>query len=53
MDFILQFCGAVLAVAGTLIVLTIALIVFYIAIVGVQSHQEEYKKKKNEKDSKK
>lgn len=53
MDFIMQVCGAMLAVAGTLIVLTIAVMVFYIAIVGVQSHHEEYKKKKNKKDNKK
>ena len=46
MEFIMQLCGAMLAVAGTMIVLTIASIVFYIALIGIQSHREEYKKKK-------
>lgn len=53
MEFIMQVCGAMLAVAGSLVALTIAAICLYIVVVAIQSHHEEYKKKKNKKDSKK
>lgn len=44
MEFIMQVCGAMLAVAGCLIVLSIAAIAFYAVAVGIRSAIEESKK---------
>lgn len=55
MDFIMQVCGAMLAVAGCLIVLSIAAIACYAVIVGIKSAIDEQKKleAKNKKKDKK
>lgn len=52
MEFIMQVCGAMLIVAGSLIVLTIATITFYAVIVGVKSAIEESKKAKTKRNKK-
>lgn len=46
MEFIMQVCGAMLAVAGSLIVLVIAIIVFYAVLMGIDTIRDEKKAKK-------
>lgn len=55
MEFIMQLCGAMLAVAGSLIVLSVAAIACYAVMVGIKSAIEESKKieAKNKKKGKK
>lgn len=58
MTFIWQFTGAMFAVAGAVLALTISTIAFYIVAVAIQSTIEERKKKsarrkKNNKKGKK
>lgn len=49
MSFIIEFCQAVLMVAGATIAFTIATICAYIVAVAIQSHIEESRKKKGKK----
>lgn len=53
MEFIMQVCGAMLAVAGCLIVLSIAAIACYAVIIGIKSAIEESKKIEPNKKGKK
>lgn len=53
MEFIMQLCGAMLAVAGCLIALSIATIAFYTVIVGIKTAKEESKKAATKKKGKK
>lgn len=53
MEFIMQVCGAMLAVAGSLIVLSMATIAFYAVIVGIKTAKEESKKAATKKKGKK
>ena len=53
MELIMQLCGAMLAVAGSLIVLSIAAIAFYAVAVGIRSAIEESKKIETNKKGKK
>lgn len=46
MDFIMQVCGAMLAVAGSLIALVIAILVFYAVLMGIDTIKDEKKAKK-------
>ena len=43
MEFIMQVCGAMLAVAGCLLVLSITAIAFYVVVVGIKSAIDESK----------
>lgn len=52
MEFIMQVCGAMLAVAGSLIVLSITAIAFYAVIVGIKSAIDESKKVKGKANKK-
>lgn len=52
MEFIMQLCGAMLAVAGSLIVLSMATIAFYAVIVGIKSAIDESKKVKGKTNKK-
>ena len=49
MGFIMQVCGAMLIVAGSLIVLSITAIAFYVVIVGIRSAIDEERKKRGKK----
>lgn len=49
MEFIMQVCGAMLAVAGSLIVLSITAIAFYAVVVGIRSAIDEEQKKRGKK----
>lgn len=53
MTFIWQLIGAMFGVAGGVILLTVAGIVFYTTIVGIRSALDEYGKKRTKKTKKK
>ena len=46
MEFIMQVCGAMLAVAGSLIALVITILVFYAVLIGIDTIKDEKKAKK-------
>ena len=52
MELIMQVCGAMLAVAGCLIVLSIVAIAFHAVAVGIRSAIEESKKIETNKKGK-
>lgn len=52
MEFIMQVCGAMLAVAGSLIALIIAVILFYALLMGIDTVREDRKAKKAKKAKK-
>ena len=49
MGFIMELCGAMLAVAGSLIALSIAAIILYVVVTGIETCIQERKAKKVKK----
>lgn len=52
MEFIMQVCGAMLAVAGSLMALIIAVLLFYALLMGIDTIRDEKKAKKAKKSKK-